>query len=245
MSSFEAPPTAESPIHPETETNPISQYVQTLWSLLSKPTHFFRGLPLRPGIVWPLLFAVLTHWLGSGLSYLWKVCLGQMIEGRLADFFVAAHKLADIEDELPADTLKQLKDHFLTWVWGVGSVIVDPFFTVAKVLLTSIFIWVAARIFGDLRRSDANERYAFESAVAVSSFAMAPAVLNGIPIVGGIVASLFTFIITFIGVREIYRVSSGRSLLIVLFPTILAVTFFLALFLIVAVFLLKFFMLNF
>lgn len=222
--------------------NPVSEYFSTLWTILTHPTHFFRELNPGMGVVSPILFAVLTHWMGSGFSYLWKVGFGKFVEGRLSDFMIAFEKLSSLDEDVPLGTLQQMKDHFLTWVWGVGSVLIDPFLSVISILVTSFFIWIGARILGDIRRSDASERYSFESAVTIVSFSYAPSILQGLPLVGGLVSSLFIFIVTYIGAREVYRVSSMRGLLISIFPKLLVFLFFAAMFATFAFAFLKLFM---
>lgn len=225
-----SPPTPENVIA-KTEKNPVSEYFSTLWTILTHPTKFFRDLqPDQVGVVIPILFAVLTHWLGSGLAYLWKMGFGKALEGRLSDFMIAFEKLSTLEEDLPAGTIEQMKDHFLTWVWGVGNVIIDPFLSVLSILVTSFLIWIASRILGDIRQPDADTRYSFDSAVTLVSYAYAPSILQGLPLVGGMVAGLFVFVVTYIGAREFYKVSSFRALIIALFPKLLILIFLLGIF---------------
>ncbi len=236
-------PSAPQPeaVFPRIEKNPIAEYFSTLFTILSSPGRFFRELKPGAGVTAPILFAVLTHWLGAGLAYIWKVGFGKMIEGRMADFMVAFQKLSSLDEDLPAGTLKQMKDHFLTWVWGVGSVLIDPFLSVLSILMTGFLIWLGARILGDLRQADADERYSFESAVTIVAYSYAASLLQGLPLVGGMVAALFTFVITFIAAREYYKVSSPRAVVISLFPKILVFLFFFGIFLSILLLFMKFF----
>jgi hypothetical protein len=213
--------------HPKAppSTNPIAAYFRTLKSLLTSPTTFFRTLKRPVGVATPLFFGVVTSWIGTALEYLWYTGFGRFFESRVADIMRALEKTSEIDSSGQTEAMLAMREKFVSWVFGVGSVLIDPFKTCAKILFLSFFVWIAARLFGRLTsQPDAEtleERFSYESAVTIVGFATAAAIFKGIPLVGGMIAAVFTIVISVIGAQETYKVGTGRALLIALFPSLL------------------------
>lgn len=206
---------------PATSPNPISQYLGALKSLLTAPTLFFRTMRRPPGLVGPLFFGVLTHWIGSALEYLWFTGLGKVFGTHLSQIFQALDKSSEIDSSGQVGTVLAMRTKIVEWMFGVGSVLVDPFKTTVKILFLSFFVWLGARIFANITQDEAEERFSYQSAVAIVGFSMAASIFQGIPLLGGVISGAFTLIIGVIGAAETYRVGTGRALLISLFPFIL------------------------
>ncbi len=205
---------------PSTDSNPIIAYFKTLKSILTQPTLFFRNLKRPTGLVAPLLFGMVTNWIASALEYLWFTGLGKFFGTRLSDIFRSLDKSAEIDSSGQASALLAMREKMIDWMFGVCSVIVDPFKTCAQILFLSFFVWIGARIFAKLT-PDAEERLSYESAVSIVGYSLAASLFKGVPVVGGLIAGIFIVMISIIGARETYRVSSGRALVIALFPTLL------------------------
>src|SRR5579859_4135627 len=56
--------------------HPFRAYFGTLWEITIHPSRFFSKMPLTGGTAGPLAFALITHWLGSALAFLWKLAIG-------------------------------------------------------------------------------------------------------------------------------------------------------------------------
>lgn len=207
------PPTELMPIRPPGE-NPFKVYFSTLYALLTRPTAFFKTVDSGRSIAFALTFAVVTHWIGAALGYLWQSALGRVISSRFSDRFQIFDQMSAMAPSGQMETLNAWRERAYHWTWGTGSVLIDPFKTIISILLGSFFVWIASRIL-----AEKNTR--FETAVTIISFGTAPAILQGVPLVGPLLASIFVFIVTMIGARELYRVTSGRAMVIVLFPEIL------------------------
>jgi hypothetical protein len=128
----------------------------------------------------------------------------------------------------------------------VGSVIADPFLTLAQVLAVSFMVFLGARL---LVPASARERGGadptYESALRVVCYGLTPAILAALPLFGGPIAYLYKIAVTVIAAREVYRVSNGRATLVALFPHVL-LTGFLALVLVaLLVAAIKFFTMSF
>lgn len=194
----------------------IRNYFKDLWQILANPQSFFRHLPHQGGMSKPLGFALVTHWIGSAMSFLWQLLFGGSFLAIVQSWFGA--DLSQIDYPGHIVELSQMKHRFFEWFTGVGPVIADPFFTLASILLSSFLIFIAARIF-----VPAHSRISvtYETAVRISCYGLTPAILSALPILGGIVSSVYILVVTVIGTKEVYKISTGRALVIALFPKLI------------------------
>lgn len=212
-----------------TSSNLVEQYFQDLWQIITRPTLFFRRMPLSGGLSHPLAFALITHWLGSAAAFLWRGMFGEGLRDVFNRFFRIASDVVEIDGADPQFQWVEAKDRIIHWFWGVGSVITDPFLTLASILFTSFLVYLAARIFVTPGRKGAPREISYESAVRLICFGMSPSILAAIPLVGNGVASICVIIVTVIGAKEIYRISTGRAIVVALFPKLAYVAVFLML----------------
>lgn len=217
----------------------IHRYSQDVWQILTSPTLFFRRMPVSGGISGPLAFALVTHWVGSALAFLWNLLIGGLISKYFGGLFDMAGDVADVDHPGRSSAILELREKFVHWFWGAGSVITDPFVTVVSILFTSFFVYLGARL---LIHDHHEERpqITFESAARIICFGMTPAILAVFPVVGAAIGSLMVVIVTIIGTREVYRVSSGRAVAIALFPKLLFAGIILLGFITLATFMVKF-----
>lgn len=242
------PQTSRHPVTPEPSgTQIIQDYFRKLWRIITRPTSFFRELPLEGGITAPLAFALVTHWLGSAASFIWSIFIGEWTRVYVETFSKIAGDVANMNGVTSGPQWSEvvnLKDRFLHWFWGTGSIIADPFYTLISVLFTSLLVFVGARIFvtwfsPSTQPAQPPVQVTFESAVRLICYGMAPMILVGIPLFGWGLASFLSTVITIIGAKEIYRVGLGRAIVIVLFPKLLFLGFILGTMLVIAAVFLK------
>jgi hypothetical protein len=217
--------TTSEPKFERDSTDLIRGYFGTVKRVLLTPSAFFRELPLEGGLSKPLTFALVTHWIGSAFTYVWAMLAGNAVEKLANKFaFSVTSQGPDIDSAARFSrwmAVQQQAAHwFWTWFWGAGSIILDPFKTLLTIFITSMFIYVAARLFVN---SDRQTNVRYESAVRLVSYGTTPAILAAFPFVGSFAAYIYVLVVTLIGARELYRVGSGRAMLIVLFPYLLFV----------------------
>jgi hypothetical protein len=206
----------------------IRAYFRNLQTILLTPSKFFRDMPLTGGLSGPLAFALVTHWIGSSLGYLWSQLAGNIIQHMAGRFmhFSSTFSGSGSGNEIDAPArfsqwmeTKQRLGHLLAhWMWGAGSVILDPFTTLVAIFFTGTFVYVGARL---LVNSSRQSEVTYESAIRLVAFGMSPAILAAFPFVGSFFAALYVLVVTIIGAREVYRVSNSRALLVALFPKLL------------------------
>lgn len=199
----------------------LGRYLRDVREVILRPTDFFRGLKVSDGLSYPLAFALVNHWLGSATSFLWHGLLNHSAGRFLGPLFSVFEDVVEIENPAHAVRWQQLKDQFLHWVWGVGSVLIDPFTTLVYILFLSTLVYAGARLFVTPGRNGAPDQIRFESAASLVCFGMTPTLFNLVPLMGSGIASMLTLILTIIGAKEIYRVDWLRALGIGLFPLVL------------------------
>lgn len=200
---------------------PIKQYFSDLYEITSRPTRFFRRMPTTGGVSGPLAFALVTHWLGSALEFLWHSLIGGTAVRYVNDLMKMAGDVADVDNPGKSAQLFQIRDQLMHWIWGAGSVIVDPFFTLLSILFTTLFVFAAARIFVSPGREGSPREITYESSLRIVCYGLSPSILAGIPLAGSFIAGLLTAIVTVVGAREVYRINLGRAIVVALFPKIL------------------------
>ncbi len=201
--------------------NLISSYFSRVRTILLQPNFFFRELPQSGGLSGSLGFALTTHWLGAALSYLWRTAFAPL---RPTAFFGLFEKLGaypSVDQPGRTHLWNQFGSHILDWFYGIASVITDPFFTLISVLFSALLVFIGARLIVPSGQNGALDQVTYESSVRLSCYAMAPAILEGLPIFGSGIAWLWTWFVLIIGIKEVYRVSTGHAFLISLFPKLL------------------------
>jgi hypothetical protein len=225
--------------------NPVKVYFKNVWQILTQPSVFFRSLPLRGGVAGPLAFALITHWMGSAVAFLWRLSVGGALGGYFEQMLRMAGDVAEVDNPGRNTQLLQITERIKHWVWGAGAVIVDPFTTLLQILFISFLVFVGARLLVTPGKNGAPREITFESALRIVCFGLTPSILAVLPLFGGPVAYIYRIIVTVIGAREAYRISGTRATLVALFPQVLLLSgILLALFAVTVAFI-KFFAMTF
>lgn len=201
----------------------VTAYFKTLWRILTQPSAFFRELSLerKASLSGPLVFALVTHWLGSAFEFLWQLLVGGVIGSYLTHLVDIAGEVAEIDHPGRGVALLEMRDRILAWFWSAGPVVIDPFLTLASILFTTFFVYLGARLLVTPGERGAPQAIRYESALRVVCYGLTPSVLAAIPILGTPLSFVGTVIVTTIAAREIYRISGTRALVVALFPKLL------------------------
>lgn len=206
----------------------ITGYFRQVWLILTHPSAFFRSMPVRGGVAGPLAFALVTHWLGSAVAFLWRTLIGGAVGGYLSRFMQMAGDVAEVDSpgrQGQFTGVMEIGERIQHWIWGAGAVIADPFITLARILFISFLVWLGARLLVTPGRDGAPREIDFESALRVICYGLTPSILAVLPLFGGFVSMIYVVAVTVIGAREVYRVETGRAFIIALFPQFLLFAF--------------------
>ena len=206
----------------------LKDYLQTLKEIHFSPDEFFKKMPEVGGLGRPLAFALITHWVAAAVGFLWVSAFGSSLMHPLV-WLSRFGKLSQMSDTIDypgrGAQLADLQSRLVSWFWGAGSIIADPFMTLATILFTSFLVYLGARILVP------NRRVTYESAARIISYGMAPSILGSVPILGAAVSGLWILVATVAGARQTYQIGSTRAIIIVLFPKLIFLAIFFAIFL--------------
>jgi hypothetical protein len=202
-------------------SNLFKQYLTDLREIITHPTAFFRRMPTTGGVGGPLAFALVTHWLGEAVSFLWRLAIGGSVGGMLDKMFRLAGDVADVDSPGRGAQLMEARNRIAQWIWGAGPVLADPFLTLASILFTSFLVYVGSRLLVTPGHEGAPRPLRFETALRIVCFGLTPSILAAIPIFGGAVSWVLIILVTTVGAREVYHVPTGRAVAIALFPKLL------------------------
>ena len=215
-----------APVYPRHEDGFIGAYFRQVWRILSDPIAFFREMPLSGGAGGPLAFALVNHWLGAALGFLWTRLLAGLTAPMMERALKIFQDVSDVDHPGRGAQIIEMQKRMMSWVWGAGSVVVDPFLTLIGIAFTSLLVFVGARLLIPSHaplQGDGQPRpeITYESALRVVCYGLTPAILGGLPLFGGAIAMIFTVITTVLAAREAYRIGTGRAIFVGLFPKIL------------------------
>lgn len=204
----------------ETGLGIIQDYFVDLWRIISQPRLFFKHLPVSGGLAKPLCFALVTHWLGAALAFIWRTLFGGSLWQIIQNLFRTSDEVIEIEATRHS-YLWEARDKITNWFLGAGPVVLDPFLTLLTILGTSFLVFIGARLLISPGKDGQREEITYESAARVICFGMSPAIFSAFPFIGGILAQFGVLFVTIIGVKEVYRIDTGRSIVIALFPKLI------------------------
>lgn len=175
--------------------------VRTWTQAMFHPTQFFKSVPTSSEIVKPLLYALIVGSIGGVFGVIWQF-LWNMIQ-------------------LP-----------MMSTYGRGrpeESVFAAFFTVAMLPLILIFVpfgvvigqFVGAGILHLCLMIVGGNKKGFGATFRVVAYGgYSPALLQIIPICGGIVGGVWAIVLEIIGLKEVHQISTGKAVLAVFLPLI-------------------------
>lgn len=206
----------------------LSDFTKTLRDVIFRPKDWFQKNSedlLRPGgISKALAFAVIVQWIASFFNFIWRSMVGATVENHIHDLFQISEVMIDLGPET-SESMSAVKQQIISFLFGAGTVILAPFQTIASLAVSSLFVHMAVRFF----MADVQGRpQQYSTTLKILSYALGPWILCAIPGAGFILGYILAFTASFIGLREVYRTTTSRAILAVIFPELLVMAFFLA-----------------
>lgn len=177
----------------------ISNYINTVWKILSAPGTFFRVH--RVGDRWgpPLLFGLVSQFIAYLALFLYQIFLS----------FIPTAFLAALGHFTPEDFFQTLALPVVLII----LVIALPFFGFfAIVFSTGLYHFVLWILRGN--------RGGLKSTFDAVCYSQAAQVVMLVPILGSLVAGIWQIVLLIIGLKELHKISTGKSILTVLLPII-------------------------
>ena len=191
----------ESSPGPETVEFDEPGYFTGLWKALTRvlfsTSDFFSGIEKESGLQNAFAFGILMGSIGAMFSIFWQ-------------FLLRYQDISYIAKLIPEPV--SMNHIFL------GMVIISPL-----LVLIDVFILAAVlHLFLLILKGATN---GFEGTFKVILYSNAASVFKLIPYIGGFIAFIWSLIILVIGMREVHKISTAKSLLALLLPFLLFVIF--------------------
>lgn len=172
-------------------------------------------MPTHGGVGGPLAFALITHWLGAAIEFGWGALAGGTAQAYLQQLLEKfEQELSGVHSLGRGQWMNEASSAALGWFLGAGTVLLDPFVTLASIFLSSSMIYVGARIL-------VATPVTFEAVLRIVCYGLSPAILSVLPLVGIPLSRIYMLVVTVIGAREVFRIGTGRALVLALFPKLL------------------------
>ena len=183
----------------------LREALATVGRILRHPVLFFRSMPQTGGLSVPLAFALGVRWVVRLVEYF----LGG-VRGRPAAEIVESFRGTF---GLEPGGWGSARGEVLEWVLGAGNVLADPFYSLARILVSALLLYLGAALLVPVKvRYEAVVRILCASQVAV--------VFSWVPGIGFFIAGVYTFILSVIGLREVFQISTARATVIAATPAV-------------------------
>ena len=168
-------------------------FLRTTKEVLFSPTQFFRKVAKGEGYWSPLIYGVVSAVIGAGVSILWQ--------------WLVFSQLFPIRI-IPTIPLFSISLVVIT--------ITLPFLVALSILIGSGVTHLCLMIVGGNKKG-------FESTFRLVSYSFGGYLFGIIPFLGNPIGGVYSLILTILGVRECHGISTGKAVLAVLLPIIVAV----------------------
>ena len=196
-----APAASATPWEQRDRIGFVSALVETTQQVLTRPTDFFRAMPVTGGLGGPLFYGVILGYVGVVASAIYGAIFQAVAGPRL---FGMPHR-----GEL---------DRFLPYLQGgfgvVFQIVLGPLLVAVALFISSAILHVLLLLFGGAPRG-------FEATFRVRCYAEAASVIRLIPFCGTAIFVIYILILVIVGLSEAHRIGRGRAAAAVLVPLIL------------------------
>lgn len=163
------------------ETEGFGGLIDSWWESLSDPGGFFSRVDWAGGLERPLLYYLLFVILGAGLNAVWTALLGRALGSAVG-----------VEGA-----------GVLGWS-PLFRFFVSPFLALASLAFTALAVHAGVRLLADRPRR-------LGATVRSLCYAAGPQALLVVPVVGGIVALIWSIVLALLGLSAAHRISGLRA----------------------------------
>jgi hypothetical protein len=193
----------ETPWERRHEIGLATALVETTQRVLTRPTEFFRSMPVTGGIGAPLVYALIIGYAGIVVSAIYNFVLESVMGS-------AFTRMSSGGSDAMAGMMPYLQGGL-----GLGlQVIFGPVMVAVSLFLVAGITHLALLALGGASRG-------FEATFRVACYSEAAALLNIIPACGNFVSAIVMLVLMIIGIAEAHGISRGRAAAAVLLPIVL------------------------
>jgi hypothetical protein len=194
-------PTGSTPWEDMASLGFFTALFRTMKEVLFAPTAFFRKMPVSSGLTPPLFYGVILGFVGGLIAILLQFGL-----------FGSMGSFPEMEGMEGMGGGFQL---FQTTFIIIYAIFLPILIAIGLFIMTAIF-HLCLLIVGAGKRG-------FEATFRVVAYSSSTQVFAILPVVGGIIITIYNLVLWTIGFRESHRTTTGRALIAVLLPMIVVV----------------------
>jgi hypothetical protein len=178
----------------------LAALVETTQKVLTKPSEFFASMPVVGGIGSPLLYGILVGTLGLVVAALYR----EVFQALVGSTFAGLGDSAELRRVVPL-------------MMGGFSVVLQVVFSPVIVILGLFIVAVIVHVFLLML---GGARQGFEATFRVICYSEAAAVINVIPLCGGVLSGVYCMILAIIGLAAAHGIGKGTAAAAVLLPLV-------------------------
>ncbi len=187
----------------------FSAFGNTLRKSLFEPSRFFETVPPQGDFVSPMLYGVICMTVGG--------IFGTLYFAFLKNFIISF-------SSLPIDTAQVVFSSTFFVIFFTLSLIFSPFLNLINLFMMAGIYHLFLMITGGAKKG-------FEATFRVVAYSQGAQLLQFFPILGSLVAMVWSCVLFIIGFKKVHQCSTGQSVLAVFLPLILFCGFLFVLFL--------------
>jgi len=182
-----------------------SAFVEAVKEFVTSPTEAFARTRETGDVAGPLMFAAVILFAATAVSSMWQLVFG----GSVIDMIPPEY-----QDQVAPYLVGGGSTGCFGFVFGLVTALV---FTLIGLLVWTAILHLSSLVVGGLKSSEAG----FEGTLRVVSFASVAQLAGMVPIVGGLIAMVWSLILLVIGISSMHRTTTGTAVLAVLVPVVL------------------------
>ncbi len=179
--------------------NYFEDFFKTILQILLEPVNYFKSIPQDNAIGSALAFGVICQTLAALFQFAYQSLfnIGFIGLGWLTNSFQ-----------------EQILSSGLSFVTGGIGIVFTPIGALVNLFLYTaiyhLFLWMLG-----------GKQFGFNSTLKVVSYAQAPLILSIIPVMGGLLAFIWQYVICIIGIKETHQTTYPRAIMAVVLPALL------------------------
>jgi hypothetical protein len=178
----------------------VAALVETTQKVLTKPSEFFASMPVVGGIGSPLLYGILVGTLGLVVAALYREVFQAMAGSTLAGLAGSGE-------------LRRIMPVMMGGFSVVLQVVFSPVFVTLGLFIVAVIVHVFLLMLGGARQG-------FEATFRVICYSEAAAVINIVPLCGGVLSGVYYMILAIIGLAAAHGIGKGTAAAAVLLPLV-------------------------
>lgn len=184
------------------EKGRLSAFIETWKKVMTNPVGFFKRVPKHGNFVLPLYYGMVCQ--SIAIILMWSYQAGFHSIPAILDYGAAFGGYGRWTFSFDWSTL---------FVFLMVLVVIAPLFAIIGLSFMSAVFHLCLKIFGGARGG-------YETTFRAICYASSAQILGVVPIVGGVVAGVWSLVLSIIGLKEIHQTTYSRAVIAVILPVL-------------------------